>query len=560
MNLRWDKAPVAVGRMESTLPSLDSLRGSRVWEAMLLLAALAVFSVALGPALRESGTPPGWDQSVHLKDSLVSERLLLHPEWITPASIRAILHGSEDYPLMTPSGYYPPLVPAVTGMLYLTAGRSYETAMATNLIFLGLLLWGVWGLGNHFAGRPAGTVAALLVLCAPGIRLGAAEYMLDLPLTCMVILAAWACTLTDGFSRRARSVFFGILCGLGMLTKWSFFLFMMAPTVMILVEGLRQSRAGEAPRRILLANFGWALLVAALVASPYYAPILPVLIKKTWVHSGGAADGFTSPWTVESALFHLKALPRKLLGWPLTLAVAGGALAALSSRGGSRRGVKFLLIWAASLYAIFTFAIVNKQSRYLLPWLPLLLLITSLGLVELWRNRKAGILRPVGALLIVLLAALGLRGSWYVPPSGDWKLTSLVRALEQDLASGRTPTGRAWKLGVIPDMREVNGPNVGYYVSRQDLPVTVVQLVNRMKGHVSMEVGLDPFGRGDFFETFEDYDYLVTKSGDNAVPPWEEVVPQMMSFFEKRRDEFVEVAAFQEPDGSRVGLYRRRDR
>jgi 4-amino-4-deoxy-L-arabinose transferase-like glycosyltransferase len=557
MNLRLERGPVAVEGLESSIPALDSLRGSRVWEAMLLLAALAIFSVALGPALRESGTPPGWDQSVHLKDSLVSERLLLHPEWITPEAIRAILRGSEDYPLMTPSGYYPPLVPAATGLLYLTAGRSYETAMATNLIFVGLLLWGVWGLGNHFAGRPAGIVAALLVLCAPGIRLSAAEYMLDLPLTCMVMLAAWACVLTDGFSRRNRSIFFGALCGFGMLTKWSFFLFLIAPTVMILLEGLRQARAGQTPRGARLANLGWAVLGASLVAAPYYAPILPVLVKKTWVHSGGAADGFTSPWTLESALFHLWALPRKLLGWPLTLAVAGGTFAAIKTRGDARRGVDFLLIWAASLYAIFSFAIVNKQSRYLLPWLPVLLLVTSLGLLDLWRRRREGVLRPAGAFCIVLLAALGLRGSWYVPPSGDWKLSSLAGALEQDLASGRTPRGRAWKLGVIPDVREVNGPSLGYYVSRQDLPVTVVQLVNRMKSHVSMEVGLDPFGRGDFYETFDDFDYLVTKTGNNAIPPWEEVVPQMMSYFEKRRDEFTEVTSFQVPDGSRVALYRR---
>ncbi|MCI0658834.1 MAG: glycosyltransferase family 39 protein [Acidobacteria bacterium] len=560
MNLRWEKGPMAVGRLDSSIPALDSLRGSRLWEALLLLAALAVFSMALGPALRESGTPPGWDQSVHLKDSLVSERLLLHPEWMSPAAIRAILHGSEDYPLITPSGYYPPLVPVATGLLYLSAGRSYETAMATNLIFLGLLLWGVWGLGNQLAGRPAGIVAALLVLAAPGIRLSAAEYMLDLPLTCMVILAVWACILTDGFSRRARSVLFGILCGLGMLTKWSFFLFLIAPTAMILVEGLRKARTGESPLRPRLANLGWALLCATLVAAPYYAPIFTVLLEKTWVHSGGAADGFTSPFTLESALFHLQAIPRKLLGWPLTLAVATGVLAAMRMRGDAGRSVRFLMIWAASLYAIFTFAIVNKQSRYLLPWLPVLLLVTALGLLDLWRRRREGILRLVGAISIILLAALGLRGSWYVPPSGDWKLSSLVGALERDLSSGRAPKGRAWKLGVIPDMRQVNGPTVGYYVSRQELPVTVVQLVNRMKSHVSMEVGLDPFGRGDFYETFEDYDYLVTKSGDNAVPPWEEVVPQMMSFFDSRREEFTEIATFQVPDGSRVGLYRRNER
>jgi len=136
-------------------------------------------------------------------------------------------------------------------------------------------------------------------------------------------------------------------------------------------------------------------------------------------------------------------------------------------------------------------------------------------------------------------------------------MVSLTDALERDLSSGRVSRGRAWKLGVIPDMREVNGPTVGYFVSRRELPVTVVQLVNRMKSHVAMDVGLDPFGRGDFYQTFDDYDYLVTKTGDNAVPPWEAVVPEMMRYFENRRGEFVEVASFQVPDGSDLALFRR---
>src|SRR4030095_16842678 len=55
MSLRWGGGAVAVERLEPTIPVLGSLRGSRIWEAMVLLAALAAFGVALGPALRESG-------------------------------------------------------------------------------------------------------------------------------------------------------------------------------------------------------------------------------------------------------------------------------------------------------------------------------------------------------------------------------------------------------------------------------------------------------------------------------------------------------------------------
>ena len=561
MRDRAVRGPVAVDRLPAA-PVLDTLRKSRAWEAMILLAALAAFSIVLAPALRESGTPPGWDQSVHLKDSLVYERILLHPESVTAEALGAILRGSEDYPLITPSGYYPPFVPGVTAFLYLAMGRTYETAMLTNLIFLAVLVWAVWGLGNTLAGRPVGLLAGLLVLASPGIRVNVWEYMLDLPLTAMVVFSVWSLLLTRGFSSRPRSLVFGALCGLGMLTKWSFFLFLVAPAVMVLIYGLRKAPSdGPAPSR-RLANFGWALLVALGILGPYYAPIFPILAKKTWIHAGGAADGFDSPFSWESVVFHLKAIPRRLLGWPLTLAAVGGILAAERKRSATRRAGLFLLIWAVSLYAVFTFAVANKQSRYLLPWVPVLLLGASLGILDLWRRRRQGTLglfRALAASGLLFLAAGGLRGSWGAPQTGDWKLSSLAGVLERDL-SQRAPRGKVWKLGVIPDMKEVNGPTVRYYVSRRDLPVTVIQLVNRMKRHVSLEVGLDPFDRGDFYETFDEYDYLVTKTGNNAVPPWEEVVPQMAGYFENRRNQFVEVAVFQVPDGSEVGLYRRADR
>ena len=562
MNARWDsagQAPALTARTGKKVLGRVLLRLPAAWlERVILIGALSLFTLALAPSLQETGTPPGWDQSVHLRDSLVYERLLRDPAALSFDTLLAILRGSEDYPLLTPSGYYPPLVPGVTALLYRVAGRSYEVAMATNVLFLALLLAGTWGLGNRMLGRPAGILASLLLLAAPGIRLNAGEYMLDLPLAVMVVLSTWTLLGTEGFSRRGRSVAFGALCGAGMLTKWSFLLFLAAPVVLVLLSAAKESRRGGGSVTGRRVNLALALLAAALVAAPYYAPILPILVRKTLVHAGGAADGFTSPFTPGSLLFHLEALPRKLMGWPLSVTVAAGILLLPWRRGEARRAGLFLGVWALSLYALFTFAVVNKQSRYLLPWLPVLVTAGAGGIADLWRRR--GPLAKPGRVLACLLLALplaGLPGGWRPESAGDWQVRAMVERLEKDLPP-RLPEGKpAWRMGVLPDMRRINGPTVAYYVSRRGLPVTVVQLVNRMKRHVSVDVGLDPFNRGDFYETFDDYDYLLTKTGENAIPPWESVVPAMQRYFEERRGEFNEVGLFHEPDGSVMTLYRR---
>jgi 4-amino-4-deoxy-L-arabinose transferase-like glycosyltransferase len=525
-------------------------------EALALAAALSLFTAALAPALKETGVPPGWDQSVHLRDSLVYERILRNPSLLSPGVLKAILKGSEDYPLITPSGYYPPLVPGVTALLYRIAGRSYECAMATNILFLGLLLAGTWRLGNRLLGSPAGVLAALLLLAAPGIRLHAGEYMLDLPLAALVVASAWALLATENFSRRGRSLLFGLLCGAGMLAKWSFFLFLGAPLLRVLLLGWKENTNGGVSRAARAANLALALLAALLVTAPYYAPILPILVRKTLVHAGGAADGFASPFTRESILFHLAALPRKLMGWPLLLSVAGGVLIFPWRHEPARRAGIFLGAWTLSLYLLFTFAVANKQSRYLLPWLPLLVLMGAGGIAGLWRERRGGA-KAALALLLLALPLAGLSGSWRPEGSGDWQIAALADRLAEDLRERVPVREGAWKLGVIPDMREVNGPTVGYYVSRRDLPVATVQLVNRMKRHVKMEVGLDPFDRRDFYQSFDEFDYLVTKTGDNSVPPWEDVVPAMQRYFEERREQFTLLREFREPDGSILALYRR---
>src|SRR2546426_5907499 len=346
-------------------------------ETLILLLAVAAFVAAVAPALRETGTPPGWDQSVHLRDSLVYERILRHPSVLAGGVLGAILHGSEDFPLLTPSGYYPPLVPGITALLYCVAGRSYETAMATQILFLVVLVFGTWALGNRLLGAPVGLAAGLMLLVAPGIRLNVEEYMLDLPLAAMVVVAAWTLVSSDGFIRRDTSLVFGVLAGAGMLTKWTFFLFLALPVALVLASGLAASSKESVPRSRRWNNFALALLAGGVVAAPYYVPILPILVQKTIVHAGGAADGFASPFTPAAALYHIEALPRKLFGWPLTITAAAGILGFLW-RGQETRGVRALLLtWALRLYAIFTFIVANKQAPSLLPWIPIPLLMAA---------------------------------------------------------------------------------------------------------------------------------------------------------------------------------------
>src|SRR3989442_15198658 len=82
-------------------------------ETLILLLAVAAFVAAVAPALGGAGTPPGWDQSVPLRDSLVYERILRHPSVLAGGGLRAIFPGPGELPPVAPPGFYPPPLPRV---------------------------------------------------------------------------------------------------------------------------------------------------------------------------------------------------------------------------------------------------------------------------------------------------------------------------------------------------------------------------------------------------------------------------------------------------------------
>ena len=85
------------------------------------------------------------------------------------------------------------LAAALLGVLSrIPARRSREGALAQTVF------------GLRFP-SPIGLAAGLMLLAAPGVRLSAAEYMLDLPLAAMVVVSSWALLATDGFARRPSS-------------------------------------------------------------------------------------------------------------------------------------------------------------------------------------------------------------------------------------------------------------------------------------------------------------------------------------------------------------------
>jgi hypothetical protein len=513
---------------------------------------------------RLDSEPPSFDEAVHLKDSLVYYEVLNNPSQINFNIIREIMNRSENYPLLRPSGYYPPFVALVTALTYFIFGTSITIAIMSNIIFLSVLVFSIYKLGVVIFNRDVGLLASVITLSLPVVLHHSVIYYLDLPLTALVAVSSYVLIKSESFRDTKFSILLGILFGLGMLTKWTYLFFMVGPVCYLSVtEFLSELRHENSDGRIshkkIAVNFLLFTITSLAIFGPYYFPILPDLLKETFRFSRGAiALGPKNIFSFSSILFYLSAL------WQYLIPPLGFILFILGTVGFlySKNKYKFFFLISMLVpYAIFTFIIQHKNPRYMMPWLPIISLIVSFFIFKVNTLKLFEKSIKIGKYFVfVVLIVMGLnfltenetvRTYFNEALKEKWQIEDLVNAIESDIKKPKvTPTGNLKPLyvGVIPSHRFINGQTIRYYFGLRRISVNIIKLMQYQ--HKSVE---------HFINNFDRYTYIVTKTSENSIiPSFQKYVDDMQSYFYSRVQIFDLLLTLKEPDGSEVKIYKRK--
>lgn len=532
---------------------------------LLLLLLVSLYGINIYRLTAADSAPPMWDEAVHLRDSLVFHNVLSNPFQLSLRIVSDIVNQSDQYPLIRPSWYYPPLAPTMTSFLYFIFGTSTKVAVMSNVIFLLILVFSVYGTGALIFNRKVGLLASALILLFPIILKNSVIYMLDLPLTAMVALGVFILLKSDCFKDTKFSTLSGFAFGLGMLTKWTYLFFVIGPLCYLMLKvfypGSSHGGVLKEPfdLRKSFKNIVLFALVSVVTFGPYYFPILPALIKETLKFSSGTlAHGPDSLLSFASVSFYPVVLWNDMVNtFGFILFIVGIVLLSFSKNSYKN----FLLIWILVPYFIFTFVIHNKQPRYMMPWLVPISLVISFFINEIGSIRIFGkpfkLKRYAISLSLILFCILFFRENSQLQNSildsskEDWKINEIVTVLEEDIndsKSGNQSNSMPMYVGVIPDHHYINSQTIRYYVTLRRLPLNVIKLQN-YEGTAFRE----------FVENFERYDYILTKNSSNIViASFQESIDKMHEFFYSRIDNFQHLRTFQEPDGSQVSLFKRR--
>jgi 4-amino-4-deoxy-L-arabinose transferase-like glycosyltransferase len=508
----------------------------------LLILALIWLAGAVSDRiwLKIDNSVPAWDQADYLNGSLNYWQALQQIQWFSSEWWTDFWHLSSKIP---------PGIYTVAAIIQQIFGRGIEQATLIHLIFSAILLTSVYGLGVQLFSREIGLWAAALCQLFPSLYRYRLEFVLDYPLTAVVTLTFVCLTLwtrsaisTSRIKQWLWAAAFGISFGLAILVKQTALFFLFVPVLWVGIATFYQRQWQR------LLQLSASLLLSVVIFYPWYRTNwLTVLTsgKRATIDSA-IAEGDPPLNTLAAWTYYWEILPYQV-SWLLLLVPIIGFLLDRKRKEKYYTSLAWLAVFWLGAYFLCSLNI-NKDERYVLPYLPVVALLLAYGLTS-WRGRWGNRIRWGSVTLAVLLMLLNLfplgrvaqsiallspRAEHYAYVGSRLPHAEVIEEIIQQVPYLRST------LGVLPSTPQINQHNFNYYGALRDF-----QVYGRQVGVRSQQVAQDA----------RSLDWFLTKTGDQgSVPAAQAEMVQMI----ERSPDFKLHKSWALPDGSTLNLYRDR--
>ena len=172
--------------------------------------------------------------------------------------------------------------------LYRAFGSSADVATMTNVLYMVVLLWAVYGIGEIVGDRRAGLLSAFAVSTFPAVFAISRLFYVEYALTAVVALSVYLLLRSRDFEKRISSLFLGVSLGWGMLIKWTFPAFVLGPLCLVTLRSGVLAQIGRSIRKPTLDKrwAGVAVVAGLLVTLIWYLPNeaeVPKLLLGRWL-------------------------------------------------------------------------------------------------------------------------------------------------------------------------------------------------------------------------------------------------------------------------------------
>jgi hypothetical protein len=393
-------------------PTNKEFKASLGWAGTLLVVFLLNAWVLI-TWISTDTRPLAWDQAIHTE---------------VAQDYQARIEKEGFFSILKPAYYnYPPLYHLTLSWVLDIPDDVANAGAIINIIYLGFLLLGLFLLGRVYLDPWPAVIAAFVLTCYP-VFIEAFKYpLVDLPLTAWLTWAILALIKSDHFSKKGWSIIFGITFALGMLTKWTAFVYVSGPLAWSTFYVIKTKRWKM-----------WALSLGIffLIIFPWYAiNIIPMVDRLIRVSTMDPAGHIEIPkwlgWTwYGMALF-------RQMGLVLTLLFIPGLVAVYW-----KPKLFPLFLWFITSLVLFSF-LHNKNIRYTMPVLPAVAILSLAWIPPFRKGTVVGI--GVGTFIIFVLTHMVPIKTWAfyvgpfqipviekVPPlKEDWKHKEIIQKITE---------------------------------------------------------------------------------------------------------------------------------
>jgi 4-amino-4-deoxy-L-arabinose transferase-like glycosyltransferase len=531
----------------------------KAWHIVAIIWLVGALCDRLWLALDRS--IPSWDPTNHLTGSLNYLNALQHAN---------LFSGEWWQRLWMLSSKYPPLFFIATAPFQQVFGKGPEQALLVNLLFSAILLASVYRLGKHLFNQQVGIWAALLCVLLPRLYTVRIHYMHDYPLTALVAASFLYLTLWRDAKTKLQgwrwALGFGVCFGLALMVKQTVLFFIAVPLLWLLITQLRKRAWGR------IAQLISGLFVSSLIFGPWYRTNWIYLFSsyQNAIVVPGTEEGDPPLNTIAAWTYYWNDLPRAV-SWPLLLVPIVGLLLywILSLPPFRNRALQNKETWeqfkrqypsfntASALRWLALFLVVsyficsanfNKDTRYVMPYMPILSVILAYGMT-VWPKRLRFVPWVTAGLAFVLMCLNlfpigGIPGTYLTqvlsPKARDYPYLGARWPHREVIAEiTRTTPQLQATVGALPRLPELNHNNINYYGALRNFQVFGREVGTRKK-FLSQDA--------------RSLSWFITKTGYQGSP--KETQMLMVQTVEQSPD-FKVQKTWNLPDGSTLKLYHR---
>ena len=426
-----------------------------IFDSILLISIIIFYSINNYIWIKNRNPFPLYpDESEHLIQSFRYYRLMIDPN---PVIFKNLIYLIKGY-------RFPPFFLFTSAMLNLLFGASKVVSTMTNILYLAILLFSVYYLGKKSDNRNVGLLSAFILSMFPFVFGMSRVFMLDFALMAMITFSICSLVYTNNFTSTKFSLFFGVSLGLGMLTKWTYPLFIIGPLLYTLFCIFKQLQISKfSSFRIQISNILLSFSIGFFLSLLYY-------YDSEWLGKGITKNSFlptivheTNWRTFSGCTFYI----RSIFPWQVSLPFSILFLFILPIF--LKSHIKYkptLFYWLITPITILTF-IPNKWGRHIMPVLPSIALILAIGIEKLsWKKLKVAVISLifiVGVSQYLLISYnknfeykhQSFMGSIFSPPKVETELSKIVNNIIPDFIipnsnyNSSTSSNKNINIGVI---------------------------------------------------------------------------------------------------------------